>query len=95
MKYERHAGSFFALYPLHFIWCRGTLPKPGRKTRKFKPTKKSAALAKKFKLSKGWHVDSVKRKSGESKGNTDYYYYTPGGKRLRSWPEVLHELGRA
>lgn len=39
-------------------------------------------------LPPGWRRNVNLRLKGKSKGEIDIYYYTPGGKRLRSRPEV-------
>ena len=39
-------------------------------------------------LPPGWTVQTVVRKSGESKGAVDKYYKSPSGKLCRSWREV-------
>lgn len=49
-------------------------------------------------LGRGWTKCGTKRKKGDRKGNLDYYYCSPGSKKLKSLPEarkfiaLLHNL---
>jgi len=44
-------------------------------------------------LPPGWTKEEVIRKSGLSAGKIDIYYYSPDGKKLRSKPELVREIG--
>jgi len=44
-------------------------------------------------LPHGWTKEEVIRKSGLSAGKTDVYYYSPEGRKIRSKPELVREVG--
>jgi len=44
-------------------------------------------------LPPGWTKEEVRRTNGLSAGKIDTYYYSPAGKKFRSKPELLRELG--
>merc|ERR1712150_144514 len=43
-------------------------------------------------LPKGWVREVVVRKNGASAGKSDIYYYSPGGKKCRSKPQMAQYL---
>jgi len=44
-------------------------------------------------LPAGWTMESIKRLGGVSSGKWDVYYYSPAGKKIRSKPELIREIG--
>ncbi|KAH9370371.1 hypothetical protein HPB48_006711 [Haemaphysalis longicornis] len=46
-------------------------------------------------LPKGWRREEVIRRTGLSAGKVDVYYYSPGGKKFRSKPQLARFLGDA
>lgn len=46
-------------------------------------------------LPKGWKREEVIRRTGLSAGKVDVYYYSPGGKKFRSKPQLARFLGDA
>jgi len=44
-------------------------------------------------LPKGWYREEVTRKTGLSAGKSDVYYFSPGGLKVRSKPELIKLLG--